>query len=111
MSAFDDLSSTVGKVVRTIRAYAESADDPDAVYAIAQIPPPGKPTPKPPPAQPTDLTVLLDPTEGTVTLRWKARNPAGTSGTAYLIRRRLPGESEFTFIGVSGPRRTSWTPR
>ncbi len=102
VSAFDELSGTAGNVVRTIRAYAESSENPDAVYAIAQIPPPGEPSPQPPPAQPTELTVLLDPTEGTVTLRWKAKNPVGTSGTAYLVRRRLPGESDFAFIGVSG---------
>jgi hypothetical protein len=34
--------------------------------------------------------------------RWKASNPAGTSGTAYIIRHKLPEESAFSFIGVSG---------
>lgn len=29
-------------------------------------------------------------------------NPTGTSGTSYIIRRKLPSESEFSFIGVSG---------
>jgi hypothetical protein len=41
-------------------------------------------------------------TSGNLTLRWTAANPAGTSGTSYIIRRRLPSESEFSFIGVSG---------
>ena len=37
-----------------------------------------------------------------LTLRWKASNPAGTSGTSYIIRRKLPSETQFQFIGVSG---------
>ena len=102
VSAFDDLGNTVGNVVRTIRAYAEMSNDPNAIYAIAQIPPPAQPSPLPPPAQPTDLTVLLDPTAGTLTLHWKAKNPVGASGTSYIIRRRLPDQTEFAFIGVSG---------
>ncbi len=47
-------------------------------------------------------SATLDASGGNLTLRWKAANPAGTSGTSYIIRRRLPGESEFAFIGVSG---------
>jgi hypothetical protein len=53
--------------------------------------------------------VLLDPPTGTLTLRWKACNPAGMSGTSYIIKRRIvaaatlrPGETEFAFLGVSG---------
>jgi len=101
-TAFKKLNNSAGDVVRTIRAFAETSEDPGAVYAIAQIPPPSQPTPQPPPAQPTNLTITLDPTEGTLTLHWKAANPPGTSGTAYIIRRRLPGETEFKFLGVSG---------
>lgn len=39
---------------------------------------------------------------GSLTLRWKSNNPRGTSRTSYIIRRRLPGESAFAFVGVSG---------
>jgi hypothetical protein len=46
--------------------------------------------------------VTLDPSDGTVSLRWKATNPANARGTTYIIRRKLPGETEFAFIGVSG---------
>jgi hypothetical protein len=100
--SFGTLRSSAGDVVRLIRAYAESTAKPSIVYNLAQIPPPSPPSPAPPPAQPTDLTVTLDASGGDLTLRWKAANPAGTSGTSYIIRRRLPGESEFSFIGVSG---------
>ena len=99
---FNTLRTSAGDTVRTIRAFAENAADPLTVYTTAQIPPPATPTPAPPPAQPTDLTVTLDATMGALTLRWKASNPPGTSGTSYIIKRRLPGESAFAFIGVSG---------
>ncbi|MBI5864616.1 MAG: fibronectin type III domain-containing protein [Planctomycetes bacterium] len=93
--AFAALRATAGDDVRLIRAYAESQSKPEVVYNTAQIPPPAAPTPIPPPGQPTDLTVTLAPSTGELTLRWKVTNPPGASGTSYIIRRRLPGESEF----------------
>lgn len=101
-AALATLRTRAGDTVRTIRAFAEQSSDPLEVYNTAEISAPKPATPAPPPAQPTNLTVTLDPTEGTVTLRWKAANPTGTSGTAYIIKRKLPGESSFNFIGVSG---------
>lgn len=100
--AYAALRASAGDDVRLIRAYAESQSKPEVVYNIAQIPPPAAPTPMPPPGQPTDLTVTLAPSNGDLTLRWKCTNPPGAAGTSYIIRRRLPGESEFTFLGVSG---------
>ena len=104
-AAFDTLRTRAGDTVRLIRAFAEVAADPNAVYSTAQIPPPAAATPLPPPAQPTDLRVELDAASGLLTLRWKAANPPGGGGTSYLVRRRLPGESEFTFIGASGAKK------
>lgn len=100
--AFDALRASASEVVRTIRTFAENSADPNAVYIEAQIPPPSPPTPAPPPAQPTDFTVTLDSNDGSMVLRWKAANPVGTTGTAYVVRRKLPGESEFAFLGISG---------
>lgn len=103
--AFTSLKNSAGDTVRIIRAFATIAADPMNVYNLAQIPPPSKPTPAQPPAQPSDLTVTLDATDGTVTLRWKAANPVGTSGTSYIIRRKLPSDPEFAFIGVTGTKK------
>lgn len=100
--AFGSLRSSAGDTVRLIRAFAESQPKPDIVYNLAQIPPPADPSPMPPPGQPTNLTVTLTPADGALMLRWKVTNPPGASGTSYIVRRRLPGESEFSFIGVSG---------
>jgi len=100
--AVDTLRTNAGDVVRSIRAFAELQEDPNAVYALAQIPVPAEPSPAPPPAEPTNLTVTLEPQNGNLMLKWKASNPAGTSGTSYIVKRRLPGESTFQFIGVTG---------
>jgi len=96
------LKTMAGDAVRSIRAFAELQPDPTEIYTLAQIPPPAAPSPVPPPAQPMNLTVTLDATTGSVTLRWKCTNPPSGGGTAYIIKRKLPGQSEFSFVGVSG---------
>lgn len=102
---FAALRGTAGDTVRLIRAFAETQANPTTIYNLAQIPPPAQPSPAPPPAQPTELRVALDPSGGQVELRWKAANPAGTAGTSYIVRRRLPGEAAFTYLGTTGKKR------
>lgn len=96
----DALKSLAGDTVRNIRTFAENSDKPSDVYAIAQIPAPAPPSPAPPPVKPGNLSVTLDGSTGNLTLRWKAANPA--PGTTYLVRRKLPGEAAFSFLGTSG---------
>jgi hypothetical protein len=97
-----DARREAAELLRDIKAFAEAQSKPATVYALAQIPPPAAPTPAPPPAQPTDLSVTIEPGSGALTLRWKAKNPAGTSGTGYIIRRKAAGEIAFSFVGVTG---------
>ena len=100
--AFAALTAQAGDAVRSIRAFAGTNTDPAKVYSIAEVPPPATPSPVPPPARPSRLTVRLDATTGSLTLRWKATNPTNARGTTYIIRRKLPGEADFSFIGVAG---------
>lgn len=104
-SALAALRETNGEAVRLIRAFAESQTKPDVVYGLAQIDPPAPPSPAPPPAMPTNLTAALDATRGELTLRWKCANP-GNSGTTYIVRRKMQGQSEFTFLGTSSGRKS-----
>lgn len=103
---FSTLRRLTSAAVRDIKTFAEDNNNPN-VYVLAQIPPPAQPSPAPPPAKPSDLTVELDPSSGAITLRWKANNPRGASGTSYIIRRRLPADpqGQFDFIGVSGSKK------
>lgn len=100
---YNTLKSLAGDAVRTIRAFAENSDKPGDVYALAQIPAPAAPSPIPPPGKPVDLGATLNPTTGEITVSWKAVNPA--AGTSYLVMRKLPGQSEFTFVGVTGTKK------
>jgi len=120
--AVRELREQCGSAVRSIRAFADTQPQPNEIYVAAQISQPDAPSPTPPPAQPQRLKVTLGATPGipnsgpngnnlaalantgtgAITLRWKCRNPPGTSNTTYLVRRRLPGEAAFTFIGATG---------
>jgi hypothetical protein len=103
---FAALRKLAASAVRDIKTFADDTGN-NNVYVLAQIPAPAAPSPLPPPAKPSDLTVELDPSSGSITLRWKANNPRGTSGTSYIIRRRLPADpqGEFAFIGVTGTKK------
>ncbi|HYE63328.1 MAG TPA: hypothetical protein VD997_15155 [Phycisphaerales bacterium] len=96
------LKSSTATTVTKIRLFAEAAEKPSVVWQLADLTPPGPPAPVPAPAQPSDLAISINPTSGELTLKWKASNPAGSSGTSYIVRRRLPGETEFAFLGVTG---------
>lgn len=90
--------------LRAIKAFAEAQANPSAVYALAQIPPPAAPSPRPAPGQPTDFKVTLNP-GGSIGLRWKCRNPEGTTGTVYHVFRRVGGpDATPTDLGTVGVR-------
>jgi hypothetical protein len=101
---FAALRRSAAEMVRSIRTFAENTNDPK-VYVLAQVPPPQSPSVAPPPAQPTDLSVAIEPGTGALELRWKASNPVGTQGTAYIVRRRTSPTAEFVFVGVTGEKR------
>jgi hypothetical protein len=89
-------------LIRSIRAFASNSADPDQILNLAEIPPIAPAAPAPPPAKPTNMTVGIDPSTGAITLKWKASNPAGTSNTGYIIRRRVGSTGAFDFVGVTG---------
>ena len=88
-------------LIRFIKTFAENTASPNAVYSLAQIPPPAAPAPAPAPNQPSNVTVSLEPS-GAITLRWKCTNAAPGAGTFFSITRKLPGESTFTLVGNTG---------
>jgi hypothetical protein len=54
----------------------------------------------------TDITVGIDVVSGATVLKWKANNPVGSSNVSYIVQRKLPGATAFSFVGVaasSGP--------
>ncbi|MFN0012073.1 MAG: hypothetical protein ACKVS8_10560 [Phycisphaerales bacterium] len=103
-AAFADLRRSASLTTKVIRTFAQTSGNP-GVYSLARIPPPATASVAPPPAKPARLSITLANASGALTLRWKAANPRGTNGTSYIIRRKLPGEAAFTFVGVSGVKR------
>ncbi len=98
---FTTLRRSAAQMVRSIKTFAENTGNGN-VYVLAQVPPPAAPGTTPPPGKPFDVSVQLDTNSGAPVLKWKARNPAGTAGTSYIVRRKLPTESAFAFVGVTG---------
>lgn len=89
----DALRSYGADLIKVIKAYAEANDDP-SVYATASVPPPAPPTPAGPPEKPTELEASLVLPWG-IGLKWKG---SISQGAYFGIFRRLPGESNFTFV-------------
>lgn len=99
-SATESLVDTGRDLIRTIKAYAETTDDPN-VYVLANVPPPSDPTPAGPPDTPTGVTGSIN-SDGAVVLRWE-----GTLAysTFFEILRRLEGQTEWTVIDSVGAKR------
>lgn len=103
--ALSSAASAFAAVVESIRGFASASADPAAVLAAAQIDPIAPPSPVGPPGPVSNIAVGIDIASGNLLLSWKASNPGG-SGTSYIIARRLPGATTFSFLGTataSGP--------
>lgn len=95
-----NLRGVGGDLIKTIKAFADTTNNP-AVYATAQIPPPAPPTPLPPPGQPTGFEVQLT-GSGAIFLKWKSTNSSASSGAFFTVKRKLAGEGQFTLVGGTG---------
>ena len=89
-------------MIQTIKTFAQTTRNPN-VYALAQIPAPAAASAAPPPGTPFDFNVGLR-QDGSLDLSWKCRNPSGTQGTIYEIKRQI-GSGPATFIGATGVKR------
>lgn len=101
--SMDALRAVLGDAIKTIRAFAESTNNP-LVYSAAQIPPPAPPTPALPPTQATNLGAAIE-TTGALTISWKpAASSTGynssTKNVVYTVKRRFTTDGAFTTIGV-----------
>ncbi len=105
-SAVTDLRDRAAVLIRQVKAFAELQDMPGLVYARAHVPVPQSPSPLPAPGGAEDVRVDLLP-GGAVALSWTARDAAASTGAMFVIKRRLPGQKNFTTIGAApGPTRS-----
>jgi hypothetical protein len=102
--AYTPMRRQMSQIIATVRAFAIDTNNP-RVLELAQVPPRAEPSTIGPPGKPTNMTVELVPGTGAVQIRWRSVNPQGAAGTSYIIRRKLPTEQNFSFLGVTGERR------
>lgn len=98
-SAEDAMRDLGADLIKTIRAFAQTTNNPD-VYALASIPPPAQPTPAPAPAQPADLSGMIDPF-GVVGLAWQSVPKGPTSGIFFDVERRVGQTGAWTPLGAT----------
>lgn len=90
-------------ILSKIKATADNSADPASVYVLAEIPPPAAPSPVPAPGTPTGFRVeLLQ--SGALVLSWKCKNPPGSVGVIYEVRRRDSATGAFNYVGAVGTR-------
>jgi hypothetical protein len=85
-------------LIRVIKGFAELTSNPNAVYSLAQIPPPAAPVPAQAPGKPTNVLVALE-SSGAITFTWEATNSAASMGAFFNVSRKLPGQASFTPLG------------
>lgn len=95
--AIDAARVATSNLVRAIRDYAITTND-LGVWDTAGLPRPADPSAVPPPGQPTMVRASLN-LNGSLTLRWQRNNAPGSTGTSYLIFRKLPSQTSFNIIG------------
>lgn len=83
-----------------IRAFAENAANPAAVYIASGIPAPKTPVFNQAPGQCTNVKANLNTVNGNLKLTWKCVNPTST-GTVYTIERRVGTSGAWTPLGLS----------
>ncbi len=99
-----DVRRLGGSVMLKIRSAGQHGRK-RAIYSLASIAPPKKPSPIAAPARPTDLSVELD-AIGAVTLKWTCDTNGG-EGTMYHVYRRV-GLTEgppFEIVKITGEKK------
>jgi hypothetical protein len=97
-----DAMHTLGATMITkIKAHAQATNDPN-VFNRANVPARKVAAPFPPPSRARAITTHLN-IDGSITLRWKARQPRGATGTIYQVLRRVVGaHGDFVHLGTAG---------
>ncbi|MDB5321714.1 MAG: hypothetical protein JWN40_3345 [Phycisphaerales bacterium] len=88
-------------IIRQVKAKAALSGN--SIYTLALLPIPATPTPVPPPGTPTDFRVALQ-SDGSLQLKWKCPNPAGSGGTTYQVSRKTGTTGDFIMLTTVGAR-------
>lgn len=92
----DTMRDATVAAVQTVKAFAQTSNDP-TVYQLAQIPEPVGPSPADPPEVPSQLAARFI-NGGRLDLSWKGKGP---QGTFYNVLRRLSDADPYVSIGTT----------
>lgn len=95
--AFNDMSGPTRDLINTIKAYAETTNNP-SVFSLSSIEPPAPPTPAQAPSTPFDVSGSVSPT-GNATITWDADRSGASSGIFFMVERKRGNEATFSIIG------------
>jgi hypothetical protein len=100
----ESLRAQAASMVATIKAFAETQDDPE-VYAAAHLPPDRPKSPLGPPEPPKSLSATLL-VNGVVRLKWRASRKGGTFFEVYRTQTALDGTTTGPTLLTSIPDKT-----
>jgi hypothetical protein len=95
--AMTAMSGPTRDLIATIKAYAETSNNPN-VYNLSNVEPPAPPTPATAPTIPFDVTGFVSPT-GEATVTWNADRSGASTGVFFLVERKRSAEAGFGLIG------------
>ena len=84
-------------MISAIKAFADAAESPNAVYELANLSPKDPPEPVAAPVPPEAFNMFIK-SNGNVEITWKISNPPGT---LYILERQLEGETGWTRLTTS----------
>jgi len=101
----DELHLKASAFITTIKGFAKTSNNANAIYTLAGLTAKAPPTPAAPPQTPTiNNAVLVG--DGAVTINFTG---TGALGTVWQVSRKLAGETAFTIIGTADAATKSYT--
>ena len=101
----DEMRAKAATYITTIKGFAETSNDPAAVYLLAGLTAKAAPKPVAPPATPSIANAVLN-GDGSLTINFIGTGPMGT---VWEVSRKLAGETSFTIIGSADASTKSYT--
>jgi hypothetical protein len=100
---FREMSQSLSDVVSRIDLFAATQADPMVVYNLAALLPPTDPSQQAEPGTPDTFRATLNPS-GSVRVAWKCKNPEGSQGTVYIVRRKLNNSTQWQQVALTASR-------
>ena len=99
-TAISAMNAAGASIIAQVRTQAQTTGNRD-VYNLALLPPPASRSPIGEPGTPSAFEFELH-GAGLLVIKWRCKNPKGSTGTMYQVYRRLSPTGEYTYLGATG---------